>query len=327
MTDLAITPELERVVVAVEDEPASGLPQALRILRRCRRGFRCVRVFSATLVAFAAGRLERIPRALRILQAAEALADGCPCCAPGLLRARASVASWEGKHAEALRLAGRAVEVGRDPFSLMVRGSIRIEAVNAGATAPTGKAFADYREALRHLSPESRRYRQALFGVAASLAVEGRPEDRIAALAMLPELRRAFAGFLRVSVPVAQLDWLTGQIYGAVDRFEDGRRFLRRAVRKLTALEMFREAAGAWSDLVLLERRADAAGVNGRGRWRDRMLFVPRRARVRVPWPAGPFATVPGTGMSWKTAICDGYPVPVEDLRTAAGFGRSVLEC
>lgn len=327
MTDLAMIPELARITAVVEDNPAEGILEAREALRRSRKGFRCVRVYCAALVGSAAGRLDRFPQAFRILRTAEALADGCPCCAPGLIRTRAGVTSRAGDHREALRLADLAVEVAGDGHSFMARGTIELDAFHAGATAPTGKAFADYREALHHLSPESRRYRQALFGVAASLAVEGRPEDREAALAMLPDLRQAFAGFPRVSVPVAQLDWLAGQIYGAVGRYDDGRRFLRRSIRKLTRLEMTREAAGAWGDLVLLERRADAAGLIGRGHWRARLLFVPRRARMSVPWPSGPFATVPGTDIPWKRAIRDGLPVPVERLRTAAGFGPSVLEC
>ena len=306
-------------VRAVESNPSKGLPLARAVLRRSRRSWRCLRVRCGLLVGNAYARLGGFPEAFRYLGAASRLAAGCGCCAPVVDRNRAAVLAWSGEHSEALRLADRALEADpRDILSLLVRAHVRWETKAGGADE-------DYAEALRRLEAGSEHHRVALFGWVATVGQSGKRDDRERARARLPELRRSFRGVPETSVELALLDWLDGQLAAADGDFHSGRQRLRAAVRRFKALKMPRHHAAAWADLMALEMQADGAGRRGRGDWRERVLRQPSRARRRTPWPAKPFATVPGGRQSWEDAIKHREPVPVGALRRATGLGASLV--
>ena len=310
-----IARDYESAVRTVETDPAKGLPLARAVLRRSRRSWRCLRVRCGLLVGKAYARLGGFPEALRYVGAASRLAAGCRCCAPAVDRNRAAVLAWSGEYAEALRLADRALEANpRDILSLLVRAQVRWEARAQGAAE-------DY----QRLEVGSERYRVAVFGWVATVGQSGQRDDRERARAHLPELRRSFHGVPETSVELALLDWLDGQLAGADRDFRRGRQRLRAAVRRFKALKMPHHHAAAWADLIALEMQADGAGRRGRGDWRERVLRQPNRARRRTPWPAGPFATVPGGDRSWEDAIRHREPVPVGALRRATGLGLSLV--
>ncbi len=314
-----IARDYENAVRAVETNPSKGLPLARAALRRSRQSWRCLRVRCGLLVGQAHARLGDFPKAFRYLDAAARLAAGCKCCAPAVDRNRAAVLAWSGEYAEALCLADRALEADpRDILNLLVRAHVRWEANVEGANE-------DYAEALRCLEVGNKHHRVALFGWVATVGQSGKRDDRQRARAHLPELRQSFRGVPETSVELALLDWLDGQLAGADRDFHGGRQRLRAAVRRFKALKMPRHQAAAWADLVALEMQADGAGRRGRGDWRERVLRQPNRARRRTPWPASPFATVPGSRQSWKDAIRHSEPVPVGALRRATGFGPSLI--
>ncbi len=319
MSTTEIVRDYENAVRAVETNPSRGLPLARAVLRRSRRSWRCLRVRCGLLVGKAYARLGGFPEAFRYIGAASRLAAGCRCCAPAVDRNRAAVLAWSGEHAEALRLADRALEADpRDTLSLLVRAHVRLEANADGAAE-------DYAEALRRLESGSEHHRVALFGWMATVGRSGKRDDRERARAQLPELRRSFRGVPETSVELALLDWLDGQLAAADRDFRNGRQRLRAAVRRFKALSMPRHHAAAWADLIALEMQADRAGRRGRGDWRERVLRQPNRARRRTPWPARPFAAVPGTRQSWQDAIRHREPVPVGALRRATGLGLSLV--
>jgi tetratricopeptide (TPR) repeat protein len=203
--------------------------------------------------------LGNMKRAERVFAAAYRVADGCSCCQPVLDRHYGLSLSLQGRHAEAIEHARRAL-AGRGPDK-----GLRVLALGfAYYHARDSRAAPTFIDALERFAPDSAHYRQAFVNLGFALAFADAEYPR-RVMALLPDIKKSFSGIRGLSVQRAALAWLEGGIHAANALKVSGSRreqksilcesrdLLEIAFGRYMRLKFYDKAGAVWSEMLALQ--------------------------------------------------------------------------